>query len=432
MQAAAAPGQERLDTATYRRLQALTAQLAGERYDQAIAEHARFLAMRDREICLPGARLEDHLGGTVILVTGGTGCVGSALIRQLARFRPARIVSVSRGVTCGWPLSGQAEYRSADIRDATAVERLAGEISPDVIFHVAGQRDPGLAETQVHRTVTTNVFGTRNILRAAAAAGSERVVVASTGKALRPFSPDIYTASKRAAESLASGAGVSCSVVRFTHVADNSIIYGRLDEWAGGGVVRLHSPDVSFYVQSAAEAAQLMMLASLDKQQVRAIRDLGWPVSLLDLALGVLIARGSDAPVYFSGYDGGYEEIPFPGLYDPRTAGDVSPLLNAIEAAGVVPPSCPMTDAFPVAGASGSSVSRLDDLAAVCSCTEDPGRVRGALRVLSWVLLDDTLAAAPRPVLARMAALTRRAPGLRAEYSEILRRIEGTLPGSLI
>ena len=37
-----------------------------------------------------------------------------------------------------------------------------------------------------------------------------------------------------------------------------------------------------------------------------AIRDLGWPVSLLDLSLGVLARGGlSDAPVYISGYDRG-------------------------------------------------------------------------------------------------------------------------------
>ena len=38
-------------------------------------------------------------------------------------------------------------------------------------------------------------------------------------------------------------------------------------------------------------------------------------------------------PIYISGYDRGYEPIPFPGLYDPLTAGEVSPLLSAFEAA---------------------------------------------------------------------------------------------------
>ena len=80
--------------------------------------------------------------------------------------------------------------------------------------------------------------------------------------------------------------------------------------------------------------------------RVHAITDLGWPVSLIDLALAVLASTGTSTPIYFSGYDQGYEEVPFPGLYDPMTAGDVSPLLNAFEAAAVVGSPCPMVDAF--------------------------------------------------------------------------------------
>ena len=89
----------------------------------------------------------------------------------------------------------------------------------------------------MHRTVSTNVLGTRNVLEAAGAAGVPQVVCASTGKALRPYSPDVYTASKRAAEWVASnvaGRGeLLCSAARFTHVLDNSVIYRRLLGWAG-------------------------------------------------------------------------------------------------------------------------------------------------------------------------------------------------------
>ncbi len=66
----------------------------------------------------------------------------------------------------------------------------------------------------------------------------------------------------------------------------------------------------------------------------------------MDVALGVLIRTGSATPIYFSGYDPGYEEVPFPGLYDPMIAGDVSPLLNAFEAAAGTSSPCPMVDAF--------------------------------------------------------------------------------------
>jgi nucleoside-diphosphate-sugar epimerase len=438
MRATVAPGQQDLDAAAVSRLRELTARLVAGRREEARTEYERFLSVIKRELCLPRDRLAERLDGAVVLVTGGTGCVGSTLITQLAAFRPARIVSVTRGVTRDWPQLPGAEYLYADVRDQARMEALISEIRPDLIFHVASQRDPGLAETLVHHTVTTNVLGTRSVLGAAAAAGTGQVVCASTGKALRPFSPDVYTASKRVAEWVASGFAASgalpVSAVRFTHVVDNSIIHQRLQDWAASSaVIRLHSPQIAFYVQSAVESAQLLMLAALDKGlarpgrlPIRAIADLGWPVSLLDLTLGVLAARDSGAPVYLSGYDPGYEVVPFPGLYDPATAGELSPLLNAFEAAAVVPSECPMTNVFEAGFAPEPRAAELSaELAAICGETDDPERVRAALRELSWSLLDATLAVAPPEALTRAARIAgRHAATLTADQRQILQTIQ--------
>jgi hypothetical protein len=201
-----------------------------------------------------------------------------------------------------------------------------------------------------------------------------------------------------------------CSAGRFTHVVDNSIIGQRLREWAKGGVVRLHGTDIAFYTQSALESAQLLLIAGLGAVRgqflVHAISDLGWPVSLLDLAVSVLAETGSATPVYFSGYDRGYEEIPFPGLYDPMTAGEVSPLMNAFEAAWATGVPCSMVDAFPLEmKPDPEPVKLLAALEDACAVTEDPDTVRAALDELSWSLLDVALQAAPRQTLARSAAL---------------------------
>ena len=99
------------------------------------------------------------------------------------------------------------------------------------------------------------------------------MVCASTGKALRPYSADVYTASKRAAEWLlaraAARAGARYSAARFTHVVDNSIVHARLLDWCEGGVLRLHSADIAFYAQSALESAQLLLAAGLAARPVR-------------------------------------------------------------------------------------------------------------------------------------------------------------------
>jgi hypothetical protein len=194
-------------------------------------------------------------------------------------------------------------------------------------------------------------------------------------------------------------------------------------------VVRLHSPEIAFYIQSALESAQLLLIAGLgavrDEFLVHAITDLGWPVSLLDLAVGVLAETGSATPIYVSGYDRGYEEIPFPGLYDPATAGEVSPLLNAFEAARVTQAPCPMVDAFALEmkpdPEPGKLLAALED---ACAATEDPRVVRAALDELSWSLLDVTLRAAPTRVLARSAALADpHRGGLSREHQRLLAAI---------
>lgn len=415
MQRAAPAGQSRPGPAAVSALRELTAALIEAR-PEAAREYARFLAIKNRRLCLPEAELAGRLAGAAVMVVGGTGCIGSALMAQLAARRPGRLVSVSRGVTSGWPRQPGAEYAVADVRDRHRLGQLIGQVRPDFVFHVAAQRSPALAETEVHRTVTTNVFGPRNVLAAAAEAGVSQVVFASTGKALRPYSPEIYTASKRAAEWIAAASGdVTCSGARFTHVIDNSIINQRLLEWAADdrALIRLHGPDIGFYVQSAAESAQLLLVALLGgvpgEFRMHALSDLGWPVSLLDVALGVVAGKRSRTPVYISGYDPGYEETPFPGLYDPATAGGVSPLLNAFETAAATPTPCPKVDAFRLELSPDPAAPKL--LAALeetCGRTRHADTLRQALDELSWSLLDATLAAAPPAALARSAALAGR------------------------
>lgn len=439
MRQAVPPGKTRLADAEAAALRALTAELVRVR-PGAAAEYARFTAIRDRGVCLPAGQLSAKLSGATVLVTGGTGCIGSVLLAQLAAFRPARLVSVSRGVTKVFARCRDAEYLAADVTVPDSLERAVAEVGPDIIFHVAAQRSPGLAETEVRRTVATNVIGARNILAAAAAAGTGHVVLASTGKALRPYSPEIYTASKRASEWVATAAvgtsDLKVSAARFTHVIDNSIIHSRLLEWAAAvdpaAAMRLHGAEIAFYAQSALESAQLLLISMLGavpgEFRVHALTDLGWPVSLLDISLGLLAEAGSRTPVYFSGYDPGYEEVPFPGLYDLATAGDVSPLLNGFETAAMTASPCPMVDAFRLEVVPDPVLSKLlSDIDAMCGGGAPGARIRQALDELSWSLLDATLAAAAPSALARCAALTHRYEGaMSPAHRRIMRAITAT------
>jgi FlaA1/EpsC-like NDP-sugar epimerase len=415
----APPGQAELGPATVATLRELTADLVAARGDEPAREYQRFVDVHRRGLELNTDRLRKQLGGRTILVTGGTGCIGSSLLEQLKRFGPARIVSVSRGVTQPRRVVEGVDYMHADIRDADALTALFGGVKPDVVYHLAAQHDPSLAEKEVARTLSTNITGTRNVIDAARQTpttngGMPQIVYASTGKALRPVTPDTYAASKKAGEFLMADAaqqgGVLCSGVRFTHVVDNSIIAHRMAHWIyNGEPMRLHSPETNFYLQSAIEAAQLLMNSGSEAEpgvfMQHAIRDLGLPANLLNLALGAIQKSKTvgQTPIYFPGYEPGYEEKPYPGLYDPRTAGDVSPLINAFEAAETLPSkTCVQVDRFPFrVDAARVGRTEMQILERLCANGAGDESLHWARQGLSWAMLTARLHAVEPKTLER-------------------------------
>jgi nucleoside-diphosphate-sugar epimerase len=413
MRAVAPPQRNELTADQQRELRALTRQLMAAR-PEAIAELGRFRQVTNRTVDLPDAELREWLADKTILVTGGTGCIGSVLIEELVRLRPGRLTSLSRGQTVNWRTHPGVEYVQADISCPAELASAFGQVRPDLVFHLAAQRDPGLAEREVLLTVRTNVLGMHNVVTACAEAGVPELVAATTGKALRPYSREVYTAGKRAAEWVLAGAarqGMRVSANRFTHVVDNSIVATRLQSWAADdGIIRVHDPDTMFYAQSARESARLMLWGGLRTRpgvlHVSAINDLGWPISLLDFAIGIVQEADSASPIYLSGHDPGYETVPFPGLYDPATSGDVSPLLSAFEAhdawhdEGTGIDTCAL--AFDHSRVPADALSSLEQ-----ACADgDAKQVNARLDELSWHLFDATLAEVPVLTLRRSAELT--------------------------
>lgn len=391
-------------------------------------EYARYLKTSIR--ALDAYDGYDQTKDKNVLVTGSSGCIGSALLDVLARHAPRHVVGVGMETTRrhGNNAGGHdIEYHEIDVRNRDAIIELCGRTKPDVIFHLAAQRHPGLAERKVRETVSTNIAGTRNVLDAAIACDAERFVFASTGKAVRPHTRDVYAASKKVSEWMVAHAAAArllpCAVARFTHVVDNGIVLDRLREWAEGDEpFRLHSPESPFYIQSALESAQLLLCSlqgcGTSEPRMFAISDLGWPVTPLDLAIGVLKEAGKEAEVEILGPQPGYEQDFYPGLYDPEFCGDVSPLFNFAESFNADTPDY----------APGVDRARLtfDGAPDPAHCARDllGGRhelsLRRKLDTLLWDLLRARLHCVPTHVLARIARVTTpHRPGMSAYHVHI-------------
>lgn len=146
--------------------------------------------------------------GKKILVTGGTGSIGSEIVRQLLKFNPKVIRIFSRDESKQFYLQQELKefdnirFLIGDIRDKERLEYAVKDI--DIIFHAAALKHVPACEYNPFEAVKTNVFGVQNIIEAAINANVEKVVSISTDKVVNPM--NTMGATKLLSERLISAA----------------------------------------------------------------------------------------------------------------------------------------------------------------------------------------------------------------------------------
>ncbi len=122
------------------------------------------------------------------LVTGGAGFIGSNLADALlARGDEVTIVddlSTGRRENLEPALAAGAKLAEIDVRDGAALLELARGAEPEAVFHLAAQIDVRKSIADPAFDASINVGGTAQVLEAARAVGSPRVVFVSTGGAI--------------------------------------------------------------------------------------------------------------------------------------------------------------------------------------------------------------------------------------------------------
>lgn len=163
-----------------------------------------------------------------VLITGGTGTIGKALVAT----RPTHQYAVySRDEHKQAPLRGHVECFVGDVADKAAMRRAVARYDPGVVIHAAAIKHVSTAELDPLAAIRSNVDGTASVLEAA---HGRTVVVISTDKAVEPTTA--YGASKMLAERLAFDAfshGTRGFVVRYGNVFGSTGSYSRflLEEW---------------------------------------------------------------------------------------------------------------------------------------------------------------------------------------------------------
>ena len=324
----------------YEELTSLTRELIGL-YDQLgrLCDDP-FSPTRQRLLSLPFERVNSVLKDSICLVTGGLGCVGTALIDELLTFDVRQIIILDKR-SPEKVLHSKVAHYVCDVRDPKRIKEIFSEVKPEFVFHAAAQRDPGYAETHIHETVSTNVTGTLNLVKASEESGSvKQFVFSSTGKASRYFTEEVYAGTKKMCEFILdtySKIGkVQYSMVRFTHILDNSLMNQQLmNECEHDDFIAVHCPGKFVTAQNVKEAAYLMINALIyfEKTQCNflTVRNLEWPVESLEMALYYIKRSGKSIPVIFKGNPVGYTEKFFRGQMDWSNPQELNLLINVYE-----------------------------------------------------------------------------------------------------
>jgi nucleoside-diphosphate-sugar epimerase len=307
-----------------------------------------FAEVYKRKVEIDELTISTILRNKVILITGGRGFVGTNLIAKLQKFGVKKIIAIDITADQNQIVAIDAHnsvsntlinYYKCDVRNISDLHAVFAAEQPQIVFHLAAQRLPGLAETQIYETVSTNLFGCVNIIECCETYGVEGCIFSSTGKASRYFTPDIYAATKKIAEWLFSDrakySNCQFGIVRFTHVVENSPISAELDARIAQGLVSLHAPDRHIYAQNISESVNLLLqsLTTLKSgtTEILSVRDIGWPVNTLDVALHKILQSGKNIPIYFKGLPAGYERHVFMGQLDLSGQREMLPMLNVLE-----------------------------------------------------------------------------------------------------
>ncbi len=258
------------------------------------------------------------LEGKVVLVTGAAGSIGFELCRQIARFRPARIVGFEIAESSLFEIDREMRQAFPDvpfhpeigsIQNRDRLNEIFRSYKPSVVYHAAAYKHVPLMEVHVFEAIENNVFGTYNVAAAATEHGVEDFLLISSDKAVCPT--NIMGATKRIAELILLGlknGRTKFVAVRFGNVlgSNGSVIPIFKKQIAAGGPVTVTHPEMRRFFMTIPEACQLVLQAlAIGKGGEICVLDMGQPVKIVDLARHLILLSGlrpeEDIEIEFTG-----------------------------------------------------------------------------------------------------------------------------------
>jgi len=283
-----------------------------------------------KPIVLDEVKISNELNGKIILVTGAAGSIGSGMVRQIAKYRPALLILLDQAESPMYELQNELVYNNpdlkfevviGDIRNKERMNRVFNYFKPEFVFHAAAYKHVPLMEGNPSEAILTNIKGTKNLVDLAVQYAIDKFVMISTDKAVNPT--NVMGASKRIAEIYAQTVNQTSSTkfvtTRFGNVlgSNGSVIPLFQKQIDQGGPITLTDERITRLFKTIPEACQLELEAgAMGEGGEIFVFDMGESVKIFDLAKKMIklsgLEIGKDIEIKITGLRPGeklYEEL---------------------------------------------------------------------------------------------------------------------------
>lgn len=262
-------------------------------------------------IVLDNSLVRSNIRGSVVMITGACGSIGSEIVRQVATYKAKKIILVDQAETPmhDMALEMKEKFPEADIvlfmgdvQNRDRMERAFAEYRPRFVFHAAAYKHVPMMELNPSEAVLTNVMGTKNIADLALKYDVYKFVMISTDKAVNPT--NVMGCTKRLAEAYTQslffnakrkGKKTQFITTRFGNVlgSNGSVIPIFRRQIAEGGPVTITHRDIIRYFMTIPEACSLVLEAGcMGNGGEIYVFDMGKPVKIYDLATRMISLAG--------------------------------------------------------------------------------------------------------------------------------------------
>lgn len=211
----------------------------------------------------------DVFANSVLLITGGTGSFGTAVLERLLATQVREIRIFSRDEKKQDDLrkqysSDRLKFYIGDVRDYQST--LNAVRGSDFIFHAAALKQVPSCEFHPLEAVKTNILGTENVLEAAISCGVTRVVCLSTDKAVYPINAmgisKAMMEKVMVAKSRQSESSIICAT-RYGNVMGSrgSVIPLFVEQIRAGRPITITDPNMTRFMMTLEEAVELVLYA---------------------------------------------------------------------------------------------------------------------------------------------------------------------------